>query len=99
MRTLAIIGGSQKRTFENMARKRGLKLLFHDGRTGGGNVKKQFQSIVRKSDAIVIMEGAINHHSMWKVKELAEELNKPIGFVRGFGASSALNLAEEMLAG
>jgi len=90
MKNIAIIGGSQKQTLEKLGKKNHCKILFHDGKTGGGKVEKQFVSLVKKADAVVIMKGAVCHHSMWAVRDLAEKLGKPLAFQEGFGATGAI---------
>lgn len=97
MKNICIIGGSQKETFEKIGKKRGFKVLHHDGKTGGGKVEKQIISLVRKSDYLVIMMGAIKHQTMWVVRDLAESLGVPIIFHDGFGASGAFEKLESVL--
>lgn len=97
MVTVAIIGGHQEQTFKQLARKRNIEVLFHDGKTGGGSVIKQFRPIIRKADAVVILKGAVSHVSMWKVRKLANEMRKPIFYMDGMGASRALRCIEELI--
>ncbi|ERI07613.1 hypothetical protein HMPREF0083_04282 [Aneurinibacillus aneurinilyticus ATCC 12856] len=89
MKTIAVIGGSQKQTLERLARKQGCSIIFHSGKTGKKR-EKEFLPILRKADCVVIMAGALNHPSMWTVREVAEKLGKPIVYHQGFGATGAL---------
>ncbi len=96
---VCIIGGTQKNTFEQFAKKNGFDLLFHDGKLKGGGNKELFSTLVKKADAVVVMYGACCHPSSKLAKELCKEANKPIGFHKGRGASGAFNLAETLLHG
>lgn len=96
-KVIAIVGGSQKQTFEKVAKKHHCQILFHDGKTGGGKVDKQFNSMIRKADAVVILKGAVNHHSMWAVRDLAEKMGKPLAFQDGFGATGAIEKGIQMI--
>lgn len=89
MMTLAIIGGSQKRTIKKQAKKAGLTVIFHDG---VNSREDQYRSIVNKADSVVVMTGACSHRSMWLVKDIAKKMDKPIAYNRGFGVSGAINL-------
>jgi len=92
MKKICIIGGSQKETYERIGMKKGYKVVHHNGKTGGGNIIKQILPMIRKADVVILMKGALNHHAMWKARELAEKRNIPIYFHQGFGASGAFDL-------
>lgn len=92
MKTVAIIGGTQTDTLIKLGKKRGLQVLHHTGETKRSR-KKVLESIIRKADGVVIMEGAINHMSMNTARDLAEGMGKKIGYHTGFGASGALDKA------
>jgi hypothetical protein len=100
MKTIAIIGGSQKQTFQRLATKQGCRVLFHDGKS---KRKKEevFVPIVRQADCVLIMMGALNHPTMWTVRKIAEKLGKPIAYHQGYGGTGALkkglNLIESTL--
>lgn len=92
-KTICIIGGSQKQTLEKIGKKNGVKVLFHDGKQH----KKCFNSLIKKSDAVVVMEGACGHISMWKAKDTALKYDKPIKFHAGFGASGAIEKGMQLI--
>lgn len=89
MKTIAVIGGDRKKTFEQVAQKHRVKILFHNGHTGGGQVERQLRPYVRKADAVVVMKSGVCHASMWAAKELAREFKIPITYHVG-SASGAL---------
>jgi hypothetical protein len=95
--TIAIIGGSNEKTYTKVGKKFNCDVLFHCGKTRNGGVKKDFKNIVRKSDCVVIMLGACGHITMDVVKKLCKELNKPIIFQQGFGASLAIQKGVEVV--
>lgn len=97
MKTVAIIGGSQTTTFKAMGRKHGLRIEHHDGKIGGGRAESQFKPIINKAEVVIVMMGAINHSSMWAVRDLSEKLGKKIDFHSGFGATGAMEKALRLI--
>lgn len=95
MKTVAIIGGSQKHTYQQIGRKMGCKVLFHNGKS----LCREFAPIVRKADCVVVLLGACGHKSMEFVKALCKKHDKKIVFHQGFGASGALALGVEAMSG
>jgi hypothetical protein len=97
MKTIGIIGGSQKKSCKQLGRKGGFEVLFHDGTGNGVKNKTAFQKIVEKADCIVVMIGAISHESMWFVKDLSKKYGKPITYHKGFGLSGAIRKGTELV--
>ncbi|WP_028393898.1 DUF2325 domain-containing protein [Bacillus cihuensis] len=95
--TLAIIGGSQKQTFEKIGAKHGCAVLFHDGKIRNGAVKKDFSPIVKKADCVVVLLGACGHVTMDVIKELCKEKNTPVVYHQGRGGSGAINSGLNLL--
>lgn len=93
---VAIIGGSQTASLKSLAKKQGIEIIHHPGRIISGSVRKHFYPIIRKVDAVVLLNGALCHASMWKAKEIANELGKPIGFHKSRGGSGAMMLAKSL---
>ncbi|KGP81380.1 MULTISPECIES: DUF2325 domain-containing protein [Paenibacillus] len=89
---LAIIGGTQTETFKQIGKKYGLDVNHHHGLCKR-KVEKQLEPLIRKSDVIIILKGALQHVSMWKAKDLAKEYNKLLGFHDGRGATGAIEEA------
>ncbi|MCM3619805.1 DUF2325 domain-containing protein [Sutcliffiella horikoshii] len=87
---IAIFGGSQESTYKQVGKKMGCEVLFHSGKTRNGGNKKEFRSIIKKADVVVVLLGACGHVSMDIVKELCKKSGKPIEYVNGFGASGAI---------
>ncbi|MDC3424391.1 DUF2325 domain-containing protein [Aquibacillus sp. 3ASR75-11] len=98
MKTIAIFGGSQEKTFQKIGAKHGCKVLFHGGKTRNGGNKKEFRNIIKKADVICVLYGAVGHVSMDCVKEISKKMNKQIIFHKGFGASGAIQKCMEELA-
>jgi len=96
--TIAIIGGSQKQTFERIGKKYGCEVIFHNGKVRNGGVKKNFESIIRKADCVVVLLGAISHTTMNTVKKLCKKEGKIVVFQNGFGASLAIQSVLNALA-
>jgi hypothetical protein len=95
-KTLAIFGGSQEQTYLKQGKKHGCDVLFHCGKKRNGGNEKEFRSLINKADAVVVLLGACGHVSMDMVKSLSKELDKPFGFVKGFGASGAIKKGLEL---
>ncbi|MGP4074208.1 DUF2325 domain-containing protein [Piscibacillus sp. B03] len=89
MMTIGIIGGSQENTFKQIGKKHGCKVLFHSGKDEAGR-KKSFKTIVKQSDCVVVLLGAVGHVPMELVKELCKKWDTDITFVQGFGATGAI---------
>lgn len=96
-KTIAIIGGSNKQTYQKVGKKLGCNVLFHNGITSGGSARKTFRPIIKKADCVVVLLGACGHISMDIVKELCKEHNRKFTFHRGFGASGPLSLGLDLL--
>ena len=97
--TLAIIGGSQEQTYQKVGSKSGCKVLFHNGKSRNGGVKKDFRPLIKKADCVVVLLGAIGHVTMDVVKELCKENDTKIVYHQGFGASGAVNSGLQAIAG
>lgn len=94
-KTVAIFGGSQQSTYLKIGKKHGLEVLFHSGKCRNGGNKKDFSSLVKKADCVIVLLGACGHVSMDIVKELCKKHNKVLYFHNGFGASGAFQLCLE----
>ena len=92
-KTICVIGGTQKSTIKSLGEKRGLNILYHDGHVRGGGNKTVFQKMIKRSDCVVVLEGACSHPSMWLMKELCKKYHTPIHFHAGRGVSGALDQA------
>ncbi|PEQ87868.1 DUF2325 domain-containing protein [Bacillus cereus] len=88
MSTILVLGGSNGRTLEKLAKKRDCQVIFHDGKNHGG-VKKTFRSVIKKCDVIVIQKGACGHVSIDVAKEYDDV---PLLFNPGFGGTGALEM-------
>lgn len=88
--TIAVIGGSQEKTFKQIGSKFGCMVLFHGGKVRNGASKKEFRPIIKKADCVVINLGACGHVTMDVVKELCKDTGTKIVFQEGFGASGAI---------
>lgn len=96
-KTIAVFGGSQELTFKKLGKKQGLNVLFHSGKTRNGGNKKEFKTLIKKSDCVVVLLGAIGHVSMDIIKEVCKEQGKQVLFHNGFGASGAIQLCIDHL--
>lgn len=92
MKTIGIIGGSQKRTFEKIGYKNGCRILFHSGKDDSGR-RKSFKHICKNADCVIVLLGACGHVSMSLVKELCKKYGTEVLFVNGFGATGAVKKA------
>ncbi len=79
MSTILVLGGSNGRTLEKLAKKRDCQVIFHDGKNHGG-VKKTVQ------------KGACGHVSIDVAKEYAKKYDVPLLFNQGFGGTGALEI-------
>lgn len=93
MKTVAIFGGSQEDTFKKIGKQYGLNVLFHNGKVRNGKQTKEFRTIIKKSDCVVVLLDACGHVAMDIVKEYAKKMNKKIIFQKGFGATGAIKTA------
>lgn len=97
--TLTIIGGSQEQTYKKVGAKSDCQILFHNGKSRNGGVKKDFRPLIKKADCVVLLLGAVGHVTMDVVKELCKETNTKVVFHQGFGASGAINSGLQAIAG
>lgn len=95
--TIAIIGGSQELTFKKIGKKNDCNISFHGGKTQGGAKKNVFKKVVKKADAIVVLNGACGHIAMELVKDLSKQMNIPIDFIEGFGATGAIKAGLKLI--
>lgn len=91
MSTILVLGGSNGRTLEKLAKKRDRQVIFHDGKNHWG-VKKTFRSVIKKCDVIVIQKGACGHVSIDVATEYAKKYDVPLLFNQGFGGTGALEM-------
>lgn len=96
-KTVAIFGGSQEQTYKKIGQKNGINVLFHSGKTRNGGNKKEFSTLIKKADCVVVLLGAVGHVSMDIVKEVSKKQGKEILFHNGFGASGAIQMCVEHL--
>lgn len=96
-KTIAVFGGSQELTFKKLGQKQGLNVLFHCGKTRNGGNKKEFKTLIKKADCVVVLLGAIGHVSMDVVKEVCKQQGVEVLFHNGFGASGAIQMCVEHL--
>lgn len=89
-RTVAIFGGSKETTYKQIGKKHGVNVLFHCGKSRNGGNKKEFKTIVKKADVVVILLGALGHVSMDIVKEVCKEQGIQMITHDGRGASGAI---------
>lgn len=89
--TIFVLGGSQRKTLEKIANKKGCNVIFHDAKNHGG-IKKCFKSMVQKADVVVFQKAAGGHVSMNVAKDLAKKYEKLFVVNQSFGASSAIEL-------
>ncbi|WP_240468621.1 DUF2325 domain-containing protein [Gracilibacillus sp. YIM 98692] len=90
MHTIAIFGGSQENTFKKIGAKHHCRVLFHNGKTRNGGLKREFKNIIKKADVVIVLYGACGHVSVDCVKEVSKKLGKKVLFHKGFGASGAI---------
>lgn len=93
-KVIAIIGGSQKQTFQKIGEKYGVQVVFHSGKNGS---KKDLKNVVKKADCCVLLLGACGHVSMDLVKDACKKQGKELLFHKGFGASGAIQSCIEYL--
>ncbi|WP_368502669.1 DUF2325 domain-containing protein (plasmid) [Alkalihalophilus sp. As8PL] len=100
MLKVAVVGGTQKQNFIKAGKKKGFEVVHHDGKPSSGpSFRTKLETLVRQSDAIVILEGACSHNAMYVIKKLCKKLDTPITFHKGRGISGALNkVSEESIA-
>lgn len=89
-KTIAIIGGTQESTFKLIAKKRGLSIQFHSGKTKR-SPREELEKIVKGADCIIVLRDACSHPAMEAAKYLARHFNIPIAYHRDRGATGAIN--------
>jgi hypothetical protein len=97
MKTVAIFGGSQEQTYKKIGQQYGIEVLFHNGKVRNGKHTKEFRTMIKKCDCVVVLLDACGHVAMDIVKEYAKRMNKDIIFQKGFGASGAIKMAATKL--
>ncbi|WP_036803191.1 DUF2325 domain-containing protein [Pontibacillus halophilus] len=96
-KTIAIIGGDNKRTIEKLAKREGVNVLHHDGHVKGGGNRTLYKKYVRKADVVIILQGACCHESMYAMKDLCNVYSKPIDYQEGRGITGAFSKAVTLL--
>lgn len=91
--TVAVIGSYNKKGFLSQSKKLGIEVIHHDGTSPR---KKEFTSIVKRADSVVVISKACGHTAMDFVKEVCKETNTPISFSRVSGVSGVLREAIEL---
>ncbi|QAS54729.1 DUF2325 domain-containing protein [Halobacillus litoralis] len=90
MLKIAVIGGTQEKTFQKVGAKHGCKVLFHDGTGKQNGRKKSFRTIVKKADVVICIYGSCGHITMECVKESCKQLDKKLIFHKSRGASGVI---------
>lgn len=98
MKTICIIGGSQEDTYKKIGKKKGCKIIHHDGKIRNGATVKGFRPYVQKADCVVVLLGACGHGTMGVIRSLAKEEGVVAHFQPGFGASQAIDSGLLLLA-
>ncbi|MEC1524457.1 DUF2325 domain-containing protein [Neobacillus niacini] len=93
MRTILVIGGKRNKSLEVKARENEMKIMHHPLSEKQKPNKRYFEQMVKKSDCIILFTDACSHRSMWDVRDLSKEHQKPIVYPKGIGTSQALKLA------
>ncbi|MFF0828832.1 DUF2325 domain-containing protein [Brevibacillus sp. NPDC003359] len=97
-KTIAIIGGTQSSTFQQIANKKGVNITFYDGKGARyRNPISEIERVVKRADCIIVLTDAVSHPAKDGAKELAAKLNIPILFHPSRGATSTINAGLELL--
>lgn len=96
-KTIGIIGGSQEQTYKKIGKKYGFKVVHHNGKVRNGADARVFRPIIKNCDVIVVCLDACGHVTMDCVKDLAKKMEKKIDYIKGFGATGAIQKAITML--
>ncbi|MBU7595861.1 DUF2325 domain-containing protein (plasmid) [Metabacillus halosaccharovorans] len=96
-KTIAIFGGSQELTYRKIGEKNGVNVIFHSGKSRNGGNKKEFRTVIKKADCVVVLLGAVGHVSMDVVKDVAKKLGKTVIYHDGRGATGAIKSCLEFL--
>lgn len=93
MKRIAIVGGTQTSTFKQIGERYNLEIIHHPGKVKGKCLKKFFTQFLSRVDGVVILRGALDHQSLWKVKEISKKLGIPINSHKGRGVTGAIQKA------
>ena len=92
-KTILIVSNKHEQSnYESPIAKRGGKLLMGDSDYS----VEILNSLVSKSDAVILITSACSHRAMWTVKDKAKELSIPFIPSRHKGATHNVNLAEQI---
>ncbi len=83
---LAVIGGTQEKTFKKIGKQAGFEILFDNAYKPK---KDRYHSIITQADCVVIIVRDCSHKAMWLAKRIAKATNTPIRFSHG-GATGAI---------
>ncbi len=92
MSTILVLGGSNGRTLEKLAKKRDCQVIFHDGKKS--RRRKENLSKCYKKNAMLLSfrKGACGQVSIDVAKEYAKKYDVPLLFNPGFGGTGALEM-------
>lgn len=82
----------EQSSYDSPIAKRGGKLLMGDGDFS----VDMLNSLVSRSDAVILITSACSHRAMWTVKDKAKELGIPFIPSKHKGTTYNVNLAEQI---
>lgn len=96
MKTVVVVGGTHQ-DGGRVVTYGDVQVINHDYTSRRRNGRKAAESMVRRADAIVILERVCSHQGMWSFRELAKSYQKPVLYTNGSGASRVIREVENFL--
>ena len=94
---IGIIGGIERgwTTYERLAAAHGHEVELHGGHTHGRG-QEVLESLVRRSDLLVVVTGINSHSAVIATRKLVRQYNKRILIMKSCGTSRFVHLLEAL---
>ena len=98
MKKVAIIGGDNKKGYEDKLKTLNLELKYHDVRIKRKGTKNYFSNLLKDVECVIVILSAVSHGTMYAVKDVADKFGIKVVYHRSKGISSVINAVHENVA-
>ncbi|MDQ0246488.1 hypothetical protein J2S09_004092 [Bacillus fengqiuensis] len=98
MKKVAIIGGDNKKGYEDKLKTVNFEVKYHDGRMKRKGTKNYFTNLLKDVECVILILSAVSHGTMYAVKDVADNLGIKVVYHRSKGISSVLKVVHETVA-
>lgn len=95
MKKVAIIGGINKKGYEDKLKTLNFELKYHDGRMRRKGAKKYFTNLLKDVECVIIITTAVSHGTMYSVRDVADKFGIKVIYHRSKGVAGVINAVRE----